>query len=147
MRRTLLPTPDEPRPNIRTLLTGPHVLEPRGPRDFLPGHHAPTASPCPPPDRREAPGPVRAVSEPPTIGHPLRTDQRDGSLAEGDNLTYIPAVACCYAIVQYDAASARLVGRITGLFGDVECAETYARDNGYRLYDVVPATAVIPTPP
>jgi hypothetical protein len=49
--------------------------------------------------------------------------------------------------VQYDPASARLVRRIVGMFGDADCAETYAQDNGYRLYDVVPAIAVIPTLP
>jgi hypothetical protein len=33
---------------------------------------------------------------------------------------------------------------VVGLFGDVGCAETYARNGGYHLYDIVPATAVIP---
>jgi len=51
---------------------------------------------------------------------------------------------CCYAVVLYDAASARLVRRTVGMFADVESAEAYARVSGYRLYDVVPATAVTP---
>jgi len=36
---------------------------------------------------------------------------------------------------------------VVGLFGAADCAETYARDGGYHLYDIVPATAVIPTTP
>jgi len=60
-----------------------------------------------------------------------------------DRLLYLPAASHCYAIVQYDPASARLVRRVVGLFGDAESAETYARDGGYHLYDIVPATAVI----
>jgi hypothetical protein len=59
-------------------------------------------------------------------------------------LVYMPAASHCYAIVQYDVASARLVRRVVGLFGDVACAEDYAHRGGYTLYDVVPATAVIP---
>jgi hypothetical protein len=59
-------------------------------------------------------------------------------------LVYLPAASHCYAIVQYDAASARLVRRVVGLLGDADCAEQYARDGAYHLYDIAPATAVIP---
>jgi len=62
-------------------------------------------------------------------------------------VVYLPAASHCYAIVQYDVASARLVRRVVGLFGDVSCAETYAREGGYHLYDIVPATAVISMTP
>lgn len=53
----------------------------------------------------------------------------------------------CYAIIQYDAASARLVRRIAGMFGDADCAVTYAHDGGYYLYDLLTATAVIARAP
>jgi hypothetical protein len=53
----------------------------------------------------------------------------------------------CYAIIQYDAASARLVRRIVGMFGDADCAVTYAHDGGYYLYDLLTATAVIARAP
>jgi len=62
-------------------------------------------------------------------------------------MVYLPAASHCFAIVQYDAASARLVRRVVGLFGDVSCAESYARLCGYHLYDIVPATAVVPEIP
>ena len=68
-------------------------------------------------------------------------------LIRHDRLVFLPAASHCYAIVRYDTASARLVRRVVGLFGDVGCAETYARDNGYHLYDVVPATAIVPMAP
>jgi hypothetical protein len=68
----------------------------------------------------------------------------DAEPASHDRLVYLPAASHCYAIVQYDPASARLVRRVVGLFGDVGRAEAYARDGGYHLYDIVPATAVVP---
>jgi len=72
------------------------------------------------------------------------SERDDGAPARHDRLVYFPAASHCYAIVQYDAASAHLVRRVVGLFSDADCADSYARDGGYHLYDVVPATAVIP---
>jgi hypothetical protein len=122
MTRTLLPIPDDPHPKQ----AGQVAVEEQTFPGFLLGGHRPVADP-----------------RPGSLGRGQPTS--DAPLEAHERLLYLPAVACCYAIVQYDTASARVVRRITGLFGDVECAETYARDNGYRLYDVVPATAVIPT--
>jgi hypothetical protein len=82
--------------------------------------------------------PTRASAGRPAEGGPAGGRERQ---------PYLPVAACCYAVVLYDAASARLVRRIVGMFSDAERAETYARDNGYRLYDVVPATAVTTTAP
>jgi hypothetical protein len=125
MTRTLLPTPDEPHPKP----AGQVALDEQTLPGFLPGRHARVAG--------SGPGPL-SPGEPPT---------QDTPPAGHERLTYLPAVTCCYAIVQYDTASARVVRRIVGMFGDADGAETYAQDNGYRLYDVVPATAVIPTLP
>jgi hypothetical protein len=52
----------------------------------------------------------------------------------------------CFAVVQYDAAAVRLVRRVVGMFGDPRDAERYGQENGYSLYDVVPATAVVAGP-
>jgi len=79
-----------------------------------------------------------------TMPEKLEPQANNAELASHDRLVYLPAASHCYAIVQYDPASARLVRRVVGLFRDVGCAETYARDGGYHLYDIVPATAVIP---
>jgi hypothetical protein len=56
---------------------------------------------------------------------------------------YLPVATTCYAIVLYDRPGIA-VHRVVGLFGGVDAAEDYAHDNRYGLYDVVPATAVIP---
>ena len=71
----------------------------------------------------------------------------DGPTSGHERLRYLPMLTCCYAVVLYDAASAQLVRRIIGRFADPDQADAYARDGGHRLYDVVPATAVTPTPP
>jgi len=68
----------------------------------------------------------------------------DGPTGGRERELYLAVATCCYAVVLYDAASARLVRRIVGMFVDVESAEAHARASGYRLYDVVPATAVTP---
>jgi hypothetical protein len=65
----------------------------------------------------------------------------------GAEVIYLPAAAYCYAIVQYDPTSIRVIRRVVGLFGDVGEAEGYAKDNRSYPYDVVPATAVIPQLP
>src|SRR5215475_4554246 len=71
----------------------------------------------------------------------------DGPTSGHERLRYLPMLTCCYAVVLYDASSAQLVRRIIGMFADPDEADAYARDGGHRLYDVVPATAVTPTPP
>jgi len=128
-------------------------LEDRALLDFLRGDYAPAAraqgSPCPPPGQHEesrTPKPSAPATAPGGISNPAPADAGAGKPPEtANNLTYIPVASYCYAIVQYDAASARVVRRVVGLFGDVDCAETYARDAGYHLYDLLTATAVIAT--
>jgi hypothetical protein len=63
---------------------------------------------------------------------------RDGYPGRDDNaaLRYLAVASACYAVVQYDKDTARLVRRVVGLFGDVPSAELYAIENGYRLYDL-----------
>jgi hypothetical protein len=60
--------------------------------------------------------------------------------------SYMPAAVTCFAIVQYDPTAGVIVRRVIGLFGDVDSAESFARDDRRHLYDIVPATAVIATP-
>jgi hypothetical protein len=105
-------------------------LEGRAVLDFLRGEYAAARGPTPTiqPEQVEPQG-------------------KDAEPTRHDSLIYLPAASHCYAIVQYDTASARVVRRVVGLFGDADCAETYARLVGYHLYDVVPATAVIPKAP
>jgi hypothetical protein len=153
MPRTLMPTPDDPRPDFQALLADAQLdFEGRALLDFLRGDDAPAvahqASPCPPPGQDTEPQPVVPPSEPASPDAPQPgVPEEDAEPAEHDHLIYLPLATWCYAIVQYDVASPRVVRRIVGLFGDVECAETYARDSGYHLYDVVPATAVVPITP
>jgi hypothetical protein len=147
MPRTLMPTPDDPRPDMRAPRAGAHLnLEGRALLDFLRSDDAPAAalqaSPCPPPDQDTEPQPVVPPSEPASPDASPVPDE-NGEPADHDRLTYLPFATWCYAIVQYDAASARVGRRIVGLFGDAECGQTDARDNGYHLY-VVPATASSP---
>ena len=127
------PTPDDPGPaapcspaEAQLALEEPAVL------DFLRGEYtaARGSAPTVPP----GPAPLRPAQPEPTDREPTSQDR----------LVYLPAASHCYAIVLNDTASARLVRRLVGLFGDVTCAEDYARQCGYHLYDVVPATAVIP---
>ena len=126
------PTPDDPGPaapcspaEAQLALEEPAVL------DFLHGEYtaARGSAPTVPP----GPAPLRPAQPEPTDREPTSQDR----------LVYLPAASHCYAIVLNDTASARLVRRVVGLFGDVTCAEDYARQCGYHLYDVVPATAVI----
>src|SRR5215475_10872478 len=93
-------------------------------------------------DADVAPPIVQPGSASPRPAQPVSADCEP---TRHDSSVYLSAVSHCYAIVQYDPASARLVRRVVGLFGDAEGAETYARDGGFHLYDIVPATAVIPT--
>ena len=123
MPRTLMPTPEDPRPDVRAALADARLdPETRAVGDFLHGEYA------------TARGSGPAV--PPGTADSGQTGQY--------RLVYMPAASHCFAIVQYDAASARLVRRVVGLFSDVTCAEDYARRGGYTLYDIVPATAVVP---
>lgn len=87
-------------------------------------------------------------SEPagPDAPQPTVPDE-DAEPTDHDRLIYLPLATWCYAILQYDVASPRVARRIVGLFGDVECAETYARDSGYHPYDLLTATAVVPMTP
>lgn len=75
MTRTVMPTPDDPRPDMRALLAGAQLdLEEQALRDFLRGEYVPTApleaSSCPPPQRQEEPGPVVPSNEPAATDHP-----------------------------------------------------------------------------
>ena len=141
MPRTLMPTPDDPqpRPSARPDDRTPpdDLLDPEGQAvlDFLRGEYASAA-------RGSAPTiqPGTTPSQPAQVEPPVKNAEPTGH----DRLVYLPAASHCYAIVQYDPASARLVRRVVALFGDVGCAEDYARGAGYHLYDIVPATAVIP---
>jgi hypothetical protein len=127
MTRIVLPAPDGPDPR-HAAQAAPVTGHEQALRGFLVGRH-----------------PRVADTGPGRVG---RSEPAEDAPADGhERLLYLPAITCCFAIVQYDAASARLVRRITGLFGDADCAETYARASGYHLYDVVPATAVMPTLP
>jgi len=128
-----MPTPEDPQPppsaRPRDRLPPDGLLDPEGQTvlDFLRREYA--AAP---------------TVEPDASLHPAQPEPTGREPTSHDRLVYLPAASHCYAIVQYDPASARLVRRVVGLFGDVGCAETYARDGGYHLYDIVPATAVIP---
>jgi hypothetical protein len=124
MPRTLLP-PDDPDPGASS---NRHLtLDDQATLDFLRGDYRLAA------DATAPRGPHR------TKPHAESDDAGPPAV-----VIYLPGVAACYAIVQYDVASARIVRRVVGLFGGAGEAEGYAQDNGYCLYDVVPATAVIP---
>jgi len=124
--------PEDPRLEARAALAVARVdPETRAVLDFRCGEHAT--------DRGSGPAvQPGAASAAPAPG-PGDSDQTGQY-----RLVYMPAASHCFAIVQYDAASARLVRRVVGLFSDVTCAEDYARRGGYTLYDIVPATAVVP---
>ncbi len=112
----------------------PHLLDLEGPAvlDFLRGQQA-------------LAGHGSAQSQGTAAGQPERPAlPGDCEPARHGDLVYLPTATTCYAIVLYDVASARVVRRVSGLFGDADCAEDYARASGYHLYDVVPATAVVP---
>jgi hypothetical protein len=129
MTRTLLPPNDS---ELGAGAVNAHVaLEDQAVLDFLRGDYSP------------------ALTATAAIDRPHETEQSgDGRVpGSGAEVIYLPAATCCYAIVQYDGASASVVRRVVGLFGDVTAAEGYAHDNSFRLYDVVPATAVIPRTP
>jgi hypothetical protein len=135
MPRTLMPTPEDPRPDVQALrVADPLDPEAQAVLDFLRGEYVAARGSAP----TNQPG-----AAPP---RPAQPEPADCEPTRHDSLVYLPAASHCYAIVQYDA-SARVVRRVVGLFGDADCAETYARDGGYHLYDVVPATAVIPKAP
>ena len=93
MPRTLMPTPDEPRPDFRALPAGVHLdLEDLALRDFLRGEYVSIAplrgSPCPPPERYEEPARVSPANAPSTVDAPSRTEQPDESpRRSGDNLS------------------------------------------------------------
>jgi hypothetical protein len=129
MVRSLLP-PDGP-DRDPTSLTHTHLgLEDQAVLDFLRGDYAPIAEAAP--------------ADAPHRTHRLVAQPAQQGTAE---VIYLPAAACRYAIVQYHPTSVRVVRRVIGLFGDAGQAEGYARGNGYHRYDVVPATAVLPTAP
>jgi hypothetical protein len=54
---------------------------------------------------------------------------------------YRPLIHVAYAVVLYGTAAGR-VGAVVAPFADALSAEQYAIDDGFRSYDVVPATAV-----
>jgi hypothetical protein len=127
MPRTLMPTPEEGDPPDRraTPAKANPDLEDQALLDFLRGDYAPGA----------------------TINGAGRSAPTDGPVSDDGVLSYLPVASSCFAVVQYDPTTARLVRRVIGMFGDVQDAERYGMENGYRLYDVVPATAVIARPP
>ena len=131
-----MPTPDDPQPNgqTRPSPTRPD-LDDQALLDFLRGDYAPAGASASPPSVT----PLRRT--PPTSEEGRRSD------ANGDaGLSYLPVASSCFAVIQYDATTARLVRRVVGMFGDPHDAERYGQENGYRLYDVVPATSVIARP-
>jgi hypothetical protein len=131
MPRTLMPTPEDPRPDGRAL---PPDAETRAVLDFRRGAYAISR------------GSVPSIQPDTALARPEQPELADCDPTRRQ-LVYVPAASHCYAIVQYDVASARLVRRVVGLFGDVTGAENYARLSGYHLYDIVPATAVTPKVP
>jgi hypothetical protein len=127
MPRTLMPTPEEGDPPGARAPATNLDLEDKAVLDFLRGEYAPTAA----------------------INGAGRSAPSDGlALAADDSLlSYLPVASSCFALIQYDPTTARLVRRVIGMFGDIQDAERYGLENGYRLYDLVPATAVIARPP
>jgi len=121
-----MPTPDDGDPPDAATPAPNFDLEDKALLDFLRGDYAPAAA---------INGAAR--SAPPS----------DSPAIDGGVLSYLPVASACYALVQYDVGTARLVRRVIGMFGDVQDAEHYGMENGYRLYDVVPATAVIARAP
>jgi hypothetical protein len=96
MPRTLMPTPDDPRPDFQALLADAQLdFEGRALLEFLCGDRAPAialqASPCPPPGQDTEPQPVVPPSEPasPDASQPTVPDE-DGEPADHDRLTYLP---------------------------------------------------------
>jgi len=133
MPRTLMPTPDDPEPSGPARLSPTRLdLDDHALLDLLRSDCAPVAAAVP------------VASSPADRPHPTELITGDGSGDEA--LTYLPVASSCFAVVQYDPTTARLVRRVVGIFGDVQDAERYGMENGYRLYDVVPATAVIARP-
>jgi hypothetical protein len=119
-----MPTPEDPHPVAASSPADARLdPEPEAVLDFLRGQLLPSGTSRP--------------LEPPV------SERDDGAPTRHDRLVYLPAASHCYAIVAYDAASARVVRRVVGLFSDADSADSYARGGGYHLYDVVPATAVI----
>jgi hypothetical protein len=131
MPRTLMPTPDDAEPDRRPSVGSTYLdVEERALLDFLRGDYG------------------AGMGEPVTLITSTRSEASSRPTKAADEvLSYLPVASYCYAIVQYDPTTARLVRRIVGMFGDVPSAEQYAIENGYQLYDVVPATAVIAKPP
>ena len=135
MPHTLMPTPEDPRPDVQALLVDDLPgIKGRAVADFPRGEYA-TA-------RRSAltidPGTARRQPDE-VAPHGEHREPRSH-----DDLRYLPAASHGYAIVEYDAASARLVRRVVGLSANADRAEAYARGGGYHPYDIVPATAVVP---
>jgi hypothetical protein len=124
MPRTLLP-PEDPDPGAST--KSHLTLDDQATLDFLRGDYL-----------------LAAEATVPRGPHRTKPRGESDDASASAVVIYLPGVAACYAIVQYDMASARVVRRVVGLFGGAGEAEGYAQDNGYYLYDVVPATAVIP---
>jgi hypothetical protein len=136
MAHTFLPAPEDPdcghgHPALRS------PLDDQALQSFLLGSRTRPADTDP---ARPA-----ADTDPNTLsaGRPAEDEPTGGH----ERLRYLPMLSCCYAVVLYDVASPRLVRRIVGMFPDPDQADSYARDSGYRLYDVVPATAVTPALP
>jgi hypothetical protein len=133
MPRTLMPTPDDPEPSGPPRLSRTRLdLGDLALLDVLRSDCAPVAPAVP------------VASSPADLAHPTELITRDGPGDEA--LTYLPVASSCFAVIQYDPTTARLVRRVVGMFGDVQDAERYGMENGYRLYDVVPAIAVIARP-
>jgi len=120
-----MPTPEDGDPPDATTPTANLDLEDKAVLDFLRGEYAPAAA----------------------INGASRSEPSDSPATDNDVLSYLPVATSCFALVQYDTTTARLVRRVIGMFGDVQDAEHYGMENGYRLYDVVPATAVIARAP
>jgi hypothetical protein len=132
MPRPLVPASDDPRPSGHGPLIGSELdPEAQAVLDFLRGEQ-----------RSLVRGPASGVDAGNSLDHPEPAAPAWQDDESRDRPLYLPVASCRYAIIQYDVASALIVRRVVGLFGDVDGAENYARDSGYHLYDVVPATAV-----
>jgi hypothetical protein len=135
MPHTLMPTPEDPRPDVQALLVDDLLgIKGRAVADFPRGEYATARSSAPTID----PGTARRQPD------EVATQGEHHEPRSHDDLPSLPAPSHGYATVEYDAASARLVHRVAGLFANADRAETYARDCGYHLPDIVPATAVVP---
>jgi hypothetical protein len=154
MPRTLMPTPDDAEPDPRARVGCLHYFTPeeQAVLDFLLGDYVIVVS--------EPAADYSALFPPASLPLSREPHAKEDRPPGDEALTYLPVASACYAIVQYSPATASavveggcslrqepLIRRVVGLFADIPSARQYAMQNYYQSYDVVPATAVIATPP